>query len=291
MTGTPPGAAPGAVAPAVALALLAAPALADCAGAEGACQVPSGEYHIVLPVAEGPVPALVFLHGWGATGEGMMGNMEIDEAATERGWAVIMPEGMPRGEGRTGGSWSFHPDRREGRRDEAAFLSEVAADAVEAHGVDPDRIVLGGFSIGGSMASYVACEHPEAFAAYVPLSGSFWQPHPASCEGPVRLLHTHGWQDGTVPLEGRTVGSGFTQGDVFDAMRIWRETNGCEGLRADRFPSDDAYLRRAWDECAPGTALELAIFDGGHSVPPGWAETAIDWFEGLSEAPGATPEG
>ena len=267
---------------AAALTLLAAPALADCAGTEGACEVPSGEYHIAMPEAPGPVPALVFLHGWGSSGEGTM-RMRLDETAAARGWAVIAPDGLPRGEGRTGGSWAFHPDRREGSRDEAAFLREVVADAVETHGVDPDRVVLGGFSIGGSMASYVACEDPDAFAAYVPVGGSFWQPHPQGCEGPVRLLHTHGWQDGTVPLEGRPLGSGFVQGDVFDAMRIWRETNGCEGLRADRFPADDGYLRRAWDECAPGTALELAIFDGGHGVPDGWTEMALDWFEGLSE--------
>jgi polyhydroxybutyrate depolymerase len=84
-----------------------------------------------------------------------------------------------------------------------------------------------------------------------------------------------------VPLEGRQVGSGFVQGDVFDAFRIWREANGCDEIRADRFAAEDGFLRRAWDRCAPGTALELALFDGGHSVPPGWTEAALDWFEGL----------
>lgn len=266
------------------LAVLAAPASADCAGAPGACETASGAYHVALPEgAEGPVPALVFLHGWGSSGEGMMAGMGIDETAAARGWAVIAPRGQPRGEGRSGYSWAFHPDRREGARDEAAFLREVVADAVERYGVDPERVVLGGFSIGGSMASYVACEDPGAFAAYVPVGGSFWRPHPEACAGAVRLLHTHGWRDTTVPLEGRTVGSGFTQGDVFDAMRIWREANGCDEIRADRFSAEDGFWRRAWDRCAPGTALELALFDGGHGVPPGWTEMALDWFEGLGE--------
>lgn len=271
-----------------ALALAASPALADCAGEAGACETASGRYHVVLPEGvEGPVPALVFLHGWGSSGEGTL-RMRIDETATARGWAVVAPDGVPRGGGRDGLSWSFHPERREGRRDEAAFLSEVLADAADRHGIDPDRAVLAGFSIGGSMASYVACEAPGAFAAYAPVGGSFWQPHPAACEGPVRLLHTHGWRDRTVPLEGREVGSGFVQGDVFDAMRIWRETNGCDGLRADRFSDADGFLRRAWDACDEGTALELALFDGGHSVPEGWTGMALDWFEGLADAP---PEG
>lgn len=259
---------------------LAGPASADCAGAGGACEVAGGTYHIALPEgAEGPVPALVFLHGWGASGEGMM-RMGIDEVATARGYAVIAPDGLPRGEGQGGGSWSFHPERP-AARDEAAFLRAVVADASARHGVDASRVILSGFSIGGSMASYVACASPGDFAAYAPVGGSFWRPHPEGCAGPVRLLHTHGWRDGTVPLEGRPLGSGFIQGDVFAAFEIWREANGCEGLRADRFETAGPFWRRAWDACAPGTALELALFDGGHAVPEGWTDLALDWFEGL----------
>ncbi len=256
-------------------------AAADCGGAEDACEVASGRYHIALPEgAEGPVPALMFLHGWGASGEGIMAGMGLAEAVTARGYAFIAPDGTPRGGGRDGLTWSFHPERAQAR-DEAAFLREVAADAAARHGVDPGRVILGGFSIGGSMASYVACEHPGDFAAYAPVSGSFWRPLPEACAGPVRLLHTHGWRDETVPLEGREVGSGFVQGDVFQAMGIWRAANGCEAIRADRFDTEPPFWRRAWDRCDPGTALELALFDGGHGVPRGWAEMALDWFEGL----------
>ena len=40
-------------------------------------------------------------------------------------------------------------------------------------------------------------------AAYAPVAGSFWRPHPdmEACAGPVDLLHTHGWRDKTVPLD------------------------------------------------------------------------------------------
>lgn len=262
------------------LAALAGPASAGCAGAAGACAVAGGAYHVALPEgAGGPVPALVFLHGWGGSGEGVM-RMGIAEAAVARGYAVIAPDGLPRGEGRGGGTWSFHPERP-AARDEAAFLRAVVADASARHGVDAARVILAGFSIGGSMASYVACASPADFAAYAPVGGGFWRPHPEGCAGSVRLLHTHGWRDGTVPLEGRPLGSGFVQGDVFAAFEIWREANGCKGLRADRFETEGAFWRRAWDRCAPGSALELALFDGGHAVPEGWTDMVLDWFEGL----------
>ncbi|MFQ6551796.1 alpha/beta hydrolase family esterase [Aestuariibius insulae] len=268
--------------------LSASPALAGCAGEETACEIEGGQYHIVLPDdADGPLPALMFLHGWGSSGEGVLRNRNLVEAALARGYAVIAPDGLPR-EGANGRSWSFHPERAQ-RRDEIGFLTQVRDD-VARHGVDVEEISLGGFSIGGSMVTYLACAAPETFAVYLPVGGSFWRPHPdmASCGGPVRLLHTHGWTDGTVPLEGRLLrgeswqdADAVVQGDVFYAMEIWRATNGCAQSRpdTDRFVTDDYYLRRAWMECSEGSALELAIFPGGHTVPRGWADFALDWVE------------
>jgi polyhydroxybutyrate depolymerase len=105
----------------------------------------------------------------------------------------------------------------------------------------------------------------------------------------VRLLHTHGWTDTTVPLEGRVVRGvdvndpkALVQGDVFNAMNVWREANDCVQLRADRFVTKGDFMRRSWVRCADDTALEFAIFPGGHRVPEGWAEMAFDWAENLN---------
>lgn len=263
-------------------ALTAHPAAA-CGGAEDACETPGGSYHIRLPEAAGagPVPVVVFLHGWGSTGANALNNPALGDAITDRGWAYLAPNGVPRGGGRPGRTWGFHPDRP-GPRGEIAFLQEVLEDAAARHGIDAGRAVLGGFSIGGSMATYTACAAPEAFFAFAPLSGSFWRPHPADCTGPVRLFHTHGWRDGTVPLEGRPLGGGvMVQGDVFAAMEILRRSNGCTGLRAEAFETSQTLWQRTWVDCTPGSALTLALYDGGHTVPDYWADMVIDWAEAL----------
>ena len=39
------------------------------------------------------------------------------------------------------------------------------------------------------------------------------------------------------------------------------------------------YTIQHWDQCAPGTRLEFALHEGGHSIPKGWAKMAMDWFE------------
>jgi polyhydroxybutyrate depolymerase len=262
----------------LALVLMTGVARADCGPETGACKIPSGTYHIVLPDgATGPVPAIMLLHGYGGEGLGTIRNKPMVSLMLGRGYAVIAPDGQPRqnGEGR---SWDFHPDRP-ATRDETAFLIAVADDATARYGLQRDRMLLAGFSIGGSMTSYVACAEPKAFAAYAPVAGSFWRPHPETCFGPVRLFHTHGKADQTVPLLGREIMPGFVQGNVFDAMQIWREANACSSPAPDATRTLGIYKIEEWTRCAPDASLSFALHEGGHSIPKGWAQMALDWFE------------
>jgi len=256
--------------------ICATAATAGCNGAPDACTSANGTYHIVMPPGrDDPMPAIMFLHGHASEGLGTLSNTGMVDVMLQRGYAVIAPDGQPR-KGASGRSWGFHPDRPS-RRDETAFLIEVADDAAARFGLDRERILLAGFSIGGSMTSYVACSVPGAFAAYAPVAGSFWRPHPESCAGPVRLFHMHGLADRTVPMAGRQIAPGFMQGDVLEAMEIWRATNTCPDVPPA--VRQGIYSVQRWNRCAPGADLELALHAGGHAIPNGWAEMALDWFE------------
>jgi polyhydroxybutyrate depolymerase len=262
----------------VTTALCATVAAADCNGAPGPCKLANGTYHIVLPEGvTGPVPAILLLHGYGGEGLGTIRNKGMVNLMLGRGYAVIAPDGQPRDNG-DGRSWDFHPDRP-ATRDETAFLIAVADDAAKTYNLKRDEMLLAGFSIGGSMTSYVACQAPDAFAAYAPVAGSFWLPQPTNCAGPVRLFHTHGTADETVPLLGREIMPGFVQGNVFKAMETWRLTNGCPSAEADETVKLGIYEVQHWTNCLPGTDLQFALHEGGHSIPKGWAQMAVDWFE------------
>lgn len=71
---------------------------------------------------------------------------------------------------------------------------------------------------------------------------------------------------------------GFVQGNVFEAMEIWRATNGCASPEADWTETSGIYEIQRWTNCSPDTDLRFALHGGGHSIPKGWAQMAIDWF-------------
>ncbi len=269
---------------AAALVLTTGTAQAGCGADEAACEIDGGTYHAVLPEGDAK-GALVFLHGWGSSGQGSLRMSGMVRTFNAAGYVVIAPDGTPR-DGRNGRRWSFHPDVPSAR-DEYDFLARVKDDAATRFDFDAGNVMLSGFSIGGSMSSYVACFAPETFAAYAPVGGGMWRPHPETCAGPVKLLHTHGWSDGTVPLEGRAVRGenaqdpeAFVQGDVFATFDTWRAANGCVNHMPQRRSTDGPFWTRTWTDCAPGSALSFALFPGGHAMPRGWAQFALEWFEG-----------
>ncbi|MEM6679611.1 MAG: prolyl oligopeptidase family serine peptidase [Pseudomonadota bacterium] len=272
------------LAAALLVALLPLPAVA--CGAQTDCAVEGGVYRLVMPEAEAPVPALFFLHGWGASPEGTLrGRADLRVTLSARGYALILPEGIPRA-GRTQRDWAVRDDGRH-PRDDLAFFDAVLQDAA-SRGVDRERVLLGGFSRGGSMVWYVACERPDLFAAYAPVAGAFWYPIPTGCTAPgeegLALFHTHGWDDRVVPLEGRLIGGGrLTQGDAFESLAILRRTLGCTARLPDEAWTDGPRWRRDWTSCSAGR-ISLSLHPGGHIVPAGWTSRMLDWFETAPEA-------
>jgi len=259
-----------------------------CGIGENECEIPLGKYNIELPEradTSTKIPAMLYFHGAGGSGQRALKNREMVEMFKSRGYAVIAPSGLKRPNSKFGPGWSFHPNFPE-RRNELAFTKAMLNDASEKFNLDRDKILMTGFSIGGSLAWYLACKDPKVAKAYAPVAGAFWRPHPVAsdCNGSINMLHTHGWRDGTVPLEGRVIGGGrIEQGDVFHALRVLREINGCNNYKADEYDTSGKFWKRWWTKCSSGAALQFNLFDGGHGVTQGWAEDAINWFEGLEK--------
>jgi polyhydroxybutyrate depolymerase len=257
---------------------LSSGAEAACLDERSACKVESGRYHISWPPGvprTTKVPAVVALHSWGGTGAGLLQSGKMVKTLLAEGYAVIAPEGLARSEG-AGNSWEVQI--ASARRNDPAFIKSVADDAAQRFNIDRSRMLLVGFSVGGSMVAYTACRYPSAFKGFAPVSGSFWQPQPAECSGPVNYLHSHGKSDNTMPLQGRAVGKGLRQGNVLKALDTFAKASGCSGTTT---ADSGGVTSKKWTGCAGGRSVRFDMHPGGHSVPRGWAKRAVSWFESL----------
>ncbi|MGI9353479.1 MAG: alpha/beta hydrolase family esterase [Rhizobiaceae bacterium] len=267
----------------MAVFLTAGRALAlECGGEAEPCKIASGEYHIAVPAGWEGGPAVMYLHGYGSTGAKIILNKKFVDQFTEKGYAVIAPTGLPWHKNKPG-DWAVRDGWNTYPRSDVRFFREVLADAAARADVDPSRVLLSGFSRGGSMVWEVACLAPDLASAYAPAAGGFWLPATEDCIGPVNIFHTHGFADKLVPLEGRKWHNAefdvtVTQADIWEGLRLWRRENVCPN-NASKTDVKDGLWRKRWS-CEKGS-LELVLHKGGHTLPKDWASMVLDWFESL----------
>lgn len=264
---------------------LTAPSAEDlCGGPESPCEIEGGSYHMAVPDGwdgDTPLPAIVFFHGHRSSGKSVLkGSIKAVFGAR---YLIIAPNGpiSPRGD------YRFWPARDEANpiRDNVAFTEAVVADAASRVLLDRARVLVGGFSAGGSMAWRIACRQGAVYAGYVSVAGALRRPVPAeACPGgPANLLHIHGFNDAQVPFEGRQIRD-WHQGDVFESLSLLRAANRCRS-NPHRIEPGATLSCRIWDDCTTGAKIEFCLHDGGHGLPKGWAERALQWFEALPGQP------
>jgi phospholipase/carboxylesterase len=156
------------------------------------------------------LPAVIALHGWGASAHDLLGlaPMLFDGNAI-----VLCPQGqvrVPVGPGMTGYGWfplvmGMPPDP-DAFKASADRLRGFVDEALALYPVDPQRVVIAGFSQGGVMAYALALSDPKRFAGLAALST--WFPEPLiealpklpEQEGfPVLVMH--GTQDAALPVD------------------------------------------------------------------------------------------
>lgn len=251
-----------------------------CGAPDTACNVEGGEYYAVLPENAIEPPAVIWLHGYARSGKAMIQKPAYVDPFIERGFAVIMPGGQiwP---GSKVLDWGV-ADGYNWARDDIAFLRAVRNDAIQRFDLDASRILVAGFSRGGSMVWDVACKAPEMARGFAAVAGAFWEPMTNDCVASVDLFHTHGFKDRMVPFEGREMiweGVEFIQGSVMKGVDVWRDENNCMGSAANSF-GDDGSMQKDWTKCEGGS-IRLKLTKGGHGIPKGWRVGVLDWFEAL----------
>lgn len=262
------------------IGLFALPANAgQTCGLEAPCEIEGGEYFYSPPEgadATKPLPVIIFYHGFRGSGRGVVRGT-VKRIFGDAGYIVVAPNGAQRGEGGPR-AWPARP-ALDGWRDDVAFTFDVLDDLEKRMPIDRDRIVISGFSAGGSMAWMVGCYEGDRISAVISIAGALRRPIPdGQCPGgPFRLLQIHGFTDKQVPLEGRGIRD-WHQGDVFEALSLLRNTNQCRS-QPSTMVIDEGLRCRMWTGCETDADIRLCLHDGGHGLPKGWAAYALNWLE------------
>ncbi|MCW3474411.1 alpha/beta hydrolase family esterase [Limobrevibacterium gyesilva] len=267
---------------ALVVGLLAAPA-SWAAEPCTTCAAAGGTYHAVAPPdwdGHTRLKLLMFLHGWRASGADMVDDTAVTGPAARLGFLLIAPDGLQN-------TWA-HGGSPSQARDDVAFLRAVLADAEQRWPVDPRVVVAGGFSQGGSMVWDLACYAADAFTAFLPISGGFWEKMPDSCTaGAVNLRHTHGRADTTVPMAGRALFGPYRQADIRRGFLVWEQEDKCRAA-PNRHSREGDLDCDIWSSCGSGRSLELCLHEGGHVLDGAWLESGLRWAMTLpaAERPG-----
>jgi S-formylglutathione hydrolase FrmB len=187
-------------------------------------------------------PLLVLLHGRGGSPDAWASDRlyEALEAAGDDAPDVVMANG---------GDASYYHDRADGQWG-SYVVDEVIPKAVKLLHADPDRIGIGGASMGGFGALDIARLHPEMFCAAGGHSAAIFDAAAHTSEGSFDDAEDFAKHDlGTFPA---------TAKHPYPGLRVWMDVGTDD-------PFHDADVQVAHDLKEHGADVTFHEFPGGHS--------------------------
>jgi polyhydroxybutyrate depolymerase len=214
----------------------------------------------VPPGGAQPAGLVINLHGAGMTGAAQAAMTNYNAVADQHGFVVVYPDGVDLSW--ADGRGASTPDRQ--GVDDVGFLVSLVDRLTQEHGIDRGRVFATGMSAGAFMATRLACDRADVFAAIAPISGSLGAAFPCAPSQPVSVFEVHGTADSVVPFNGGTMLGRGGYSDVVPAPALaqrWRELNGCPNPPVEDVAGPVRRFTAAG--CANGTEVTFVQVDGG----------------------------
>jgi predicted esterase len=159
-----------------------------------------------------PAPLLIALHGFGDRADGTP--TQWRRLAAKRDVVLVVPQGARR----AGPGYSWHSV------EDADTILGLTLDWLDERlAVDPERVVLTGFSQGGFIAMALGARHPELFAGVIPVAGGYIPeidaPQPAPARGAPRYYFMVGSKDDAAS-QNRLAAADFTAAGYEVELRV-----------------------------------------------------------------------
>ena len=209
-----------------------------------------------------PAPLVVNLHEWRGTDDAQDHALRAATLARQEGVVVVTPQAAEPGR-----VWDLEPGGPD-----VAFVEALVDHVGDELCIDGGRVYLTGFSMGGMMATALACADPGAYAAVAVVAGMVDSTAGCDRSEPVPLLAIHGSADDVLLPDGSY--SAATNGMYGDAgptrlemAAAWAGVNGCD--EAVPAPSADAATSVVAFRCPSGAEVVFREVEGGSHVWPG----------------------
>ena len=203
--------------------------------------VPGG-YNAIVPTA-----LVVNFHGYGRTAAAQETYSGLVPLSDREGFILVTPEGSGAPQG-----WDIVGIYAEDGVDDVAFVASLVGRVGDEFCLAPGRVFAIGMSNGAEMASQLACDLPDTFAAVAAVAGLVYQ----GCEGgPVAVVAFHGTADQNILY------------DWIPAARTgWVSHNGCTGTETTQV-SEHVSAQSAIGCTNGADVVFYTIDDGGHTWP------------------------
>ncbi len=246
-------------------------------GVNSHCRVADDRhYRIAMPSGhdgQTNIGAVFFAHGLGGNAVGIVQNPNLRRIANRLGVALVALKSKRQ-------DWNVKnsPNGRSDRHsNEFSYLDNVIKDITKRFPINRKKLMLAGVSVGGTFTWTMACTGRGRFAAYMPISGTYWLRPPQSCSTrSANVIHVHGTADKTVPLGGRRVGSS-AHSDVNQVIKAYAKIGGYKKIGS----SSPSGLKCTKRRNLKGNTLDFCLHGGGHSFRAKDIEYAYRRFRAL----------
>ncbi|MFU8889820.1 MAG: alpha/beta hydrolase family esterase [Trueperaceae bacterium] len=219
-----------------------------------------------------PTPLLVMLHGYRSSAARVERIFPFGSGAAVAGVIVVRPQGTRDTAGQR--YWNAAEaccDLLDRDVDDEQYLLSVIDEIADTVAVS--EVALFGHSNGAFMAYTLACSNPARFAAVVTVAGALDDPPPdCGADGPPRVLHIHGTNDGIINYAGGSILGQPPYTGAAATVAVFADGAGCgplaEGTPFDldtRVPGDETMPLVA--DCPEGRRLVHWRIDGGPHEP------------------------
>lgn len=198
----------------------------------------------VIPAGASGVqrPLLVFLHGKGGNQDSSLNNAMFAALARlgSRAPDIVFPDG---------GSDSYWHNRADGAWG-SYVMREVIPQAISRLNADPDRVAIGGISMGGFGALDLARLHPARFCAVGGHSAALWVSGGESAAGAFDDAEDFARHDVIAAARAR---------DPYPGMAVWIDVGN-----EDPFRAADTALAQLLR--ADGSPVQFHVWSGSHDL-------------------------